>query len=258
MIDVSRILTLFTTTLDILIVTIFCYIALKIVLKSQKHVLIINALLIFFLLFVFSNLLELEATTSILRMIYSWGIVIIVIIFQTEIRESLESIGKFGDIFRKQSQKISFLEELADAVFEMGETKTGALITLVNSQSFNSYSKNAVEINADFSGLLLKTIFNKEAPIHDGAVLIQKGVITHASVYFPISLEVDLDKSKGTRHRAAMTISDLTDAIAIVVSEETGAVSICNEKRIYSDLNRDEFIAIIKEKMNKGDNNDED
>ncbi len=240
---------LVNTVIDLMIVTVFCYMALKVILKSQKQTLIINSVLGFLVLYTFANILELRVTSSILNNVFSWGIVIIVVLFQVEIREALEKMGDFGNFFNKNTERINFLEELTDTIFDLKETKTGVLISITNDYSFKAYTKNAVEINSDFSSLLIKTIFNKEAPLHDGAVVIQDGRITHASVYYPISLEVDLDKSLGTRHRAAMTISELTNAVTIIVSEETGNVSITHNKRIYRNLNSDEFLAILGEKL---------
>lgn len=257
MIELSNIIDFIRISMDLAIVTLLCYTGLKIIVTSQKHTLIINGILAFLLLFTIAKVFNLQATSSIMSAIFSWGVVIVVVLFQSEIRDSLEQVGRFGSIFKKQDLKITFIDELADTMFDLKESKTGALISIVGQQNFKTYTKNAVVINSDFSGLLLKTIFNKEAPLHDGAVVIEGGKIKFASVYYPISLDVELEKEMGTRHRAAMTISELTDAITVIVSEETGNVSITHNKKLYKNLTKEEFIELMNQKLESGEQDEE-
>ncbi len=254
MLELSNIIDFIRISIDLALVTLMCYTVLKIIITSQKYTLIINGILAFLFLFVIAKVFNLQATSSILSAVFSWGVVIIVVLFKTEIRDSLEQIGRLGSIFNKVDHKISFIDELADTLFDLSETKTGALISIVGNESFKTYTKNSVLINSEFSGLLIKTIFNKEAPLHDGAVVIEEGKIKYASVYYPISLDVNLTKEMGTRHRAALTISELTDAVTIVVSEETGQVSITHKKMLFKNLNKEEFIEMMNQKLESGEN----
>lgn len=235
--------------LDIFLVSAFIYLLFKIVLKSQNHTLIINGIITFILLYFVSKILNLQATNAILGNIFSWGIVIIFILFQTEIKEALVKIGSFSNFFQTKTSKISFLEELRDVCFQMAEKKTGALIAIVREQPFDTYTKKAVEINADFSSYLVSALFNKEGTLHDGAIVIENDKITHASTYFPISLDINLDKQYGTRHRAALTVSKENDCIVIIVSEETGNISFAYNGNLITKVEKEFFVEFLREKL---------
>ncbi len=252
----APILELFRSFLDILIVTTMIYFSLKLLINSNKHMLIINFIFGFVLLYGMAKLLNLTVTVAILSNFYSWGIIIIVILFQVEIRNSIEKMNDFSNFFKSKNIKhYEFLDELTDTVYSLSKLKIGALITFPKNQSFSNYTKNAVEIDAKFSKLLLMTIFNKETALHDGAVIIEDNRITHSCTYFPIALNMDLSKKYGTRHRAALTISKETDAVTIVVSEETGMVSVTYRGKLYSNISEEFFKELLNEKLESGDIN---
>ncbi len=234
--------------LDILLVSLVIYFTLKLLVRSEKHTMVINAIFIIGFLYMISSVLELNTLHTIISNIYSWGLVIIVILFHQEIKDSLEKLGSFG-FFYSAGESQSFIDELIEAVYEMADVKTGALITLERTSSLSKYTEKAVKIDGEFSKYLLKTIFQKDTVLHDGAVIIHDGRIAYASTYYPISLDISIGKQMGTRHRAALTISKDTDALTIIVSEETGKVSVAYKNHLYNHLERDFLKEMLTEKM---------
>ncbi len=234
--------------LDIVIVSFIVYFTLNLLVRSAKHTMVINAIFIIGFLYAISVLLDLTTLHSLISNFSSWGVIIIVILFQQEIKGSLEKFGSMG-FFDSEEQSESFIDELIEAVYDMAEIKQGALITLERSVPLNNYTEKAVKIDADFSKYLILTIFNKETPLHDGAVILNNGRIAYASTYYPISLDINVAKQYGTRHRAALTLSKDTDALTIIVSEETGKVSVAYKNRLYNHLEREFLTEMITEKI---------
>ncbi len=234
--------------LDILMVSFVVYFTLKLLVRSEKHTMVINAIFIIGFLYLISSTLQLNTLHTIISNIYSWGLVIIVILFHQEIKDSLEKLGSFG-FLNDATETQEFIDELMDAVYEMAEVKTGALITLERSSSLSKYTEKAVKIDAEFSKYLLKTIFHKDTVLHDGAVIINQGRISYASTYYPISLDINIGKQMGTRHRAALTISKDTDALTIIASEETGKVSVAYKNHLYNHLEREFLREMLVEKV---------
>lgn len=236
------------SVLDIVIVSFIIYFTLSLLVRSAKHTMVINAIFVIVFLYAISVMLELKTLHSLISNIYSWGLIIIVILFQQEIKGSLEKFGSFG-VFKSDEETESFIDELIDVVYEMGAIKMGALITFERSASLANYSDKAVKIDAEFTKYLILTIFNKETPLHDGGVIIKNGRIAYASTYYPISLDINIGKQVGTRHRAALTLSKDTDSLTIIVSEETGKVSVAYKNRLYNHLERDFLREMIIEKI---------
>lgn len=228
-----------TSVLDIALVTILMYAILKVLVQSERLLTLFNVFFAYLLLFLLSTFLELNTMNTILNSIASWIIVIIFILFQSEIRDALERLGMKGSLFSKQTSHSSEIyDELIESLYTLGESKTGALVTIERNMSLSQYTKNAIELDAAFSHQLLETIFNKETIIHDGAVIINEGRIKFASTYYPISLDLDIRKEYGTRHRAALTMSNESDSITLIVSEETGKVSIAYRGKLYTDVTK--------------------
>ena len=175
-------------------------------------------------------------------------IIIIVILFQEEIKEAIEGLGNFGFLKDKKQTKFNFADELADVTFALGAKKTGALICIKRKDSLTSYTKNAIKVEADFSKYLVESIFNKQSPLHDGSIIINGSKITHASTYFPITVDITNDKELGTRHRAAMTLSKEVDAFIIIVSEETGKISISVDDKLYRNIDKEFLGELLLEK----------
>lgn len=234
--------------LDIVIVSFIVYFTLNLLVRSTKHTMVINAFFTIVFLYAISVMLDLKTLHALISNITQWGFIIIVILFQNEIKGSLEKFGSIG-FFDSSEQSGEFIDELIEVVYDMAKIKQGALITLERSVPLTSYTEKAVKIDAEFSKYLILTIFNKETPLHDGAVILNNGRISYASTYYPISLDINVAKQFGTRHRAALTLSKDTDSLTIIVSEETGKVSVAYKNRLYNHLEREFLKEMITEKI---------
>ena len=200
------------------------------------------------LLFVFlivCEALNLHAMKFLLDNLFKSGIVFLAIIFQPELRSALEKMGDspikriktIGDQ-RNVTPTATLIEEFTEAVFDLAKTKTGALIVFERNTKLGEIILTGTVINAQFSGNLLKSIFFNKAPLHDGAVVIRSNRIHSAACILPLESDRDLFKDLGTRHRAAIGISEVSDCVAVVVSEETGIVSIAHEGNLYRNFTK--------------------
>ena len=170
-------------------------------------------------------------------MVLSWGVIVMVVIFQPEIRMLLEKLGKTSVLTRlaalSSNEKEHLIEELVKACAQMSASKTGALISLEQGQDLSDYIKTGTSMNSIVSCELLCSIFQYGTPLHDGAVIIRGVRIACAAAYFPPTTK-ELPTSYGARHRAAVGISEITDSITIIVSEETGTISIAEAGALKS------------------------
>ena len=189
-------------------------------------------LILFALLVGVCNLIGLNAMSAILSGVLNSGWVLIFIIFQPEIRAALEKVGgKPLQTFKTTTEKtagetMAMINEICDAVFDMAKTKTGAIIVFERSTKLGDLVLTGTVINANASSFLIKNIFFNKAPLHDGALIIRDNRLHAAGCLLPLSTNSDIIKDLGTRHRAAIGMSENSDAIVVVVSEETGIVSI--------------------------------
>lgn len=164
------------------------------------------------------------------------AIIAIVVIFQPELRKALEQLGTRNFIINlfpitSAETGVDVVNEIVRACFEMGKKKTGALIVLQQRQSLADIEATGIRVNGLVSAALLINIFEKNTPLHDGAVVISGDIVTAATCYLPLT-ESEISKDYGTRHRAALGVSEVTDAVTIVVSEETGSVSVAVEGKL--------------------------
>lgn len=207
--------------------------------------------LAFLLLFALANWLHLPVLQMILLRIMEVLVIAILVIFQPELRIALSRLSLRGKRFREISEFDRLLENLTSSVYRMSEKRRGALIVLENHDSLDEYGARAVLLNADFSSEILETLFTPTTPLHDGAVLVKGSTILAAAAILPLSDDTtEIVKSMGTRHRAALGISQITDALAIVVSEESGKVSIAREGLITRGLKADRFKGIVRSVFN--------
>lgn len=175
------------------------------------------------------------------------GLIALVIIFQPELRNALENLGGknvFGNLFsigKTEDNKFSdkTIDELVKASYAMGRVKTGALIVVENEILLNEYVRTGIDVDAIVTSQLLINIFEKNTPLHDGAVIIRGDRVVSATCYLPLSDSLALSKDLGTRHRAAVGVSEVSDSLTIVVSEETGKVSLAMNGRIYHGIDAD-------------------
>lgn len=175
------------------------------------------------------------------------GLLAVVVIFQPELRHALENLGGkkfFGNLFTiGRSEEVKFsdktIDELVKACFAMGKVKTGALIVIEDGIRLDEYIRTGIDVDGLLTSQLLINIFEKNTPLHDGAVIVRGDRVVSATCYLPLSDSLRLSKDLGTRHRAAVGISEVSDSLTIVVSEETGKVSVAMKGDIHHDVDAD-------------------
>ncbi len=236
--------------IDIFLVVCLFYLFVKVVKGTRTWQLVKG---IFFLVVVtwLSDLLGLNILHYILSTIMNWGVILIIIIFQPEIRRALEQIGTnkitkfFGmekDIANRTKEDIY---KVVIAATELAKTKTGALIVLERDIKIKDIITTGIEINSEVSPQLIVNIFVPNTPLHDGAVVISDNKIAAAACMLPLASDSDIAKELGTRHRAAIGISKESDAIAVVVSEETGKISVAKDGTLIADVREDVLKKIL-------------
>lgn len=182
------------------------------------------------------------------------GLIALVIIFQPELRKALENlggkniVGHFISIGKAEEKTLSdkTIDELVKACSAMAKVKTGALIVMEDEILLNEYIRTGIDVDAILTNQLLINIFEKNTPLHDGAVIVRDERVISATCYLPLSDNVRLSKDLGTRHRAAVGISEVSDSLTIVVSEETGAISLAENGRIYRDVSAENLRERLK------------
>lgn len=187
--------------------------------------------LIFLTLTLVSQLLHLAVISWLISTLTAFFAIALVVIFQPELRRALAALGSHH-IFTTVSQSRETVEVLAETAFELSNRQFGALIAIERDTNIRSFAESGVNIDCDLSQELIITIFQPKTPLHDGGLIIRNDRIMAAACIFPVSQREDLDRNLGLRHRAGLGISEESDAIALVVSEETGIVSICHRGRI--------------------------
>src|SRR6516225_2606964 len=187
--------------------------------------------ILFITLTLISQILNLTVIGWLLRSLTAFLAIALVIIFQPELRRALAELGS-SHFFSTTSQKKETIDVISDAVFELASNQTGALIAIERDTAIRSFAESGVNIDCEVSPELLLTIFFPKTPLHDGGVIIRNDRIVAAACIFPVSQREDLDRALGLRHRAGLGITEESDAVAIVVSEETGQISICYRGKI--------------------------
>ena len=200
---------------------------------------------------------HLEGTALIFNAILKDGVIVLVILFHPEIRDVLGKVGSgsmsgvmnFGDQKKKRQQYSKAIDEICVAVADLSRTKTGALIVISRTTKLDEITETGIVINADVNSFLLRNIFVDKAPLHDGAVVIDESRIVAAACLLPLTRRTDIDADLGTRHRAAVGMSETSDAIVIVVSEETGTISIAYDCTLTRDYNAESLRPFLKQKL---------
>ena len=205
----------------------------------------------FLLLFLLAGWFHLPVLEKIMYHVVNVAVLAVLIIFQPELRIALSKLSFKGRQYREITEVDKFVDHLANSVYRLSSKHIGALIVLENKDSLEEYAKKAVILDADFSSELLESIFEVASPLHDGGVLIRGTKIVSAATILPLADEsTQLTRSMGTRHRAGLGISQLTDALVIVVSEETGNVSIAREGIMTRGVKIDRFKGIVRSIFN--------
>ena len=252
-ITLSDILTVIRKIIDISLVWLIFYFILKNIKNNVKLSLIFKGLLFIIILKVISSWLSLITVGYLLDYIIQWGPIAIIVIFQPEIRTILEQLGRNQLLGRHKTLTVDEREhlvyELVSAIDYLRKERIGALIVLERDISLGNYIDKAKKLYADLSSDLLIAIFYEGNPLHDGGVIIQGDRITCAGAVFPTSSSPKLNRRLGTRHRAALGLSEETDAICIVVSEETGRVSIALKGEMLYNLTLDDVRMMLIDEL---------
>lgn len=215
--------------LDIFIMWMVLYNTIRLVQSNSKTVQIFKGVLLILIIDSFATLLGLKTVSYVTNIFINWGFLAIIIIFQPEIRSVLERLGKTNVFTRittlTGNEKENLVDQIVTATMLLSNDQTGALISIEQSHTLEDFIATGTKLNSDVTAELLTSIFVTSTPLHDGAVIIRGDKIACASAYFPPT-NLELPSRYGARHRAAIGISEITDAVTIVVSEETGAISI--------------------------------
>jgi diadenylate cyclase len=196
--------------------------------------------IVFLTLTLISTLLNLVVIGWIVRSFSVFLAIALVVIFQPELRRGLAALGGYP-IFSLTSEKRETVHDIVEAISQLANKQFGALIAIERDTSIRVYEETGVTLDADFSAELILTIFHPKAALHDGGVIIRNGRIAAAACIFPVSQRETLDRSLGLRHRAGLGITEESDAIAVVVSEETGSISICHRRVIERNFTPETF-----------------
>ena len=250
---VNSVLEFITKTIDVLVVWMVLYYILKNLRRNIKMVLIFKGVIIIILLKIISSLLNLVTVGYLLDYVLTWGPLAIIVIFQPEIRNILEHLGRSQLLGRHKMLTVDEREkvvyEIVNAMEALKKDRIGALMVIERDNSLAEYIERSKKVYADISSDLLITIFFPNNPLHDGGVIIQGDKITSAGAVFPTSDSLKISKRLGTRHRAALGISETGDCIALVVSEETGRLSIAMNGELNYNLTLDEVKMILLEEL---------
>ena len=250
----------FIDMLDILLVAGLLFIVYK-AMKGTSAPYIMVGIVIIYLVWVVVKALNMELLSTILGQIISVGVIALLVIFQPELRRFLFTLGmrqkemdfitRFLSIQRKQSSTNT--SPIASACRDMGEEKIGALIVFRRKDDLQFVIESGIALDAAITVSLIKNIFFKNAPLHDGAVIIENNRIIAAKCILPVT-QSNVPKSYGTRHRAAIGLSEMTDAVVLVVSEETGAISIVKGGKIKSKIDPQKLNTLLKQALEEVDN----
>jgi diadenylate cyclase len=228
-----------TSALDILVVTFIVYHVLVFI-QGTRAVQMVLGLALIVVFFYFARWIQLQTASWILTNILPYFVFVIVVIFQSEIRRALARFGQapfftgFSNLNRNE-----LYDEIVLAVNTLASNQTGALIVIERDIGLKTYIESGIAIDAALSYDLLVTVFNPAVPLHDGAVIIQNGRIAAAACFLPLTVKPRLSKELGTRHRAAIGVTEETDAVAIIVSEETASISFAHDGEIERFLDPD-------------------
>ena len=247
----SGLLTLqnFVRLLDILAVWFVIY-ELIVFLRGTKAVQLFRGIVVIAIIKAVSVLIGLDTVSWIMDQIINWAVIAMVIIFQPEIRRGLEHLGR-GSMFargkRQNEDEERMIAELDKAIQYMSKRRIGALVSIKMDTGLEDYIETGIALDADITGELLINIFIPNTPLHDGAVIIQDNQIKVAAAYLPLSESNLIPKELGTRHRAAVGISEVTDALTIVISEETGEVSITKDNELMRGMTRENYLRYFRQ-----------
>jgi diadenylate cyclase len=217
--------------------------------EGTKAIQVLRGILILVFLFLVAQVFNLEVINNLLSRLFTISVIAALIIFHPEIRQGLARLGQHN-LFAgalKEEEWENILKQLGKATDDLCKLKIGALIAIENRDLLSNYIETGVSIDAKVTSELIETVFTPNSLLHDGGLIIKNGKIAAAGCIFPLTQNQDLSRIFGTRHRAALGLSEETDAIIIVVSEERHDVSLVYQSKFYRDLEKEELFSKIKE-----------
>ncbi|EUJ60355.1 diadenylate cyclase CdaA [Listeria fleischmannii] len=237
---------------DILVVWFVIYKVIMLI-RGTKAVQLLKGIFIIIVVKVVSSFLQLQTVEWITDQALTWGFLAIIIIFQPELRRALESLGR-GNIFirlgsRIEKEQHNLVDSIIKSTKYMAKRRIGALISIAKDTGMEDYIETGIPLHANISSQLLINIFIPNTPLHDGAVIIRGNEIASAASYLPLSDSPFLSKELGTRHRAALGISEVTDSLTIVVSEETGGISVTKNGELFRDVSEERLQEILEKEL---------
>jgi diadenylate cyclase len=232
--------------LEIMIIAIMIYYLLTFFWNTRGMDLLLG-MMAFAVIYGAASLFHLPVLQKLMWNFVNVAVIAVLIIFQPELRIALSKLSVKGKKYREINEFDKFLEGITHSVYRLSERRIGGLIALENQTSLDEFANKAVGLNAEFTQELLESIFSTTTPLHDGGVIIRGTTILSAATIFPLADEsAQLSKSMGTRHRAGLGISQITDALVVVISEETGKVAIARDGIMTRGVKPDRFKGILR------------
>ena len=246
------ILKFLANTVDILLVWFVIYKLITIV-RGTKAVQLVKGIFVILLVKIISDTFHLQTLGWMMEQVLIWGFLAIAIIFQPELRRALEQLGR-GRLFSRSGNQEGedqekMVESIIKAVDYMAKRRIGALISVERETGMGDYIETGIPLESKISSELLINIFIPNTPLHDGAVILQKNTVAAAACYLPLSESPFISKELGTRHRAALGISEVTDSLTVIVSEETGSVSLTKNGELHRDLKSEAFKELLTNEL---------
>ena len=250
---------MWTDIVEIIIISFLVY-HILVWIRDTKAWNLLKGIIVILVFLLFAALLNLSTILWIMEKIFSVGIIAVVIVLQPELRRALEQLGQKNFVaglmpFEAKTSDGLFsdktINEIVKASFEMGKVRTGALIVVEKNQKLTEYERTGIAVDAVVTNQILINIFEHNTPLHDGAVLVRGDRVVAATCYLPLSDSTRLSKELGTRHRAGVGVSEITDSLTIIVSEETGRVSVAYEGKLTRNVDADTLRKMLETVQNK-------
>ncbi|WP_102349495.1 diadenylate cyclase CdaA [Bacillus sp. Marseille-P3661] len=238
--------------IDVLLVAFVIY-KLIMIIRGTKAVQLLKGIFVIIAVWFLSSFFGLNTLQWLMNQALTWGFLAVIIIFQPELRRALEQLGR-GRLFSRSAVPeeevlTKNIDEIVKSMSYMGKRRIGALLSIERETGMGDYIETGIPLNAKISSELLINIFIPNTPLHDGAVIIKDNEIKAAACYLPLSESPFISKELGTRHRAALGISEVTDSITIIVSEETGNISLTKNGELYRNLTNDALKEMLVEEL---------
>lgn len=233
-------------------ITLIWYVLYKLIMliRGTKAIQLLKGIFVVLGFYLVSYFFNLQTVQVLIEQVIVWGPLAIIILFQPELRRALEQIGRGSFFTRNKNSEEEILNQVIDAIVKscnyMAKRRIGALITIERDTNMGDFIETGIPIHGQLTSQLLTNIFIPNTPLHDGAVILKKNEIVAAACYLPLSESPFISKELGTRHRAAIGVSEVTDALTITVSEETGQISFTKNGELHRDLDQDKLIDMLK------------